>query len=113
MADMINHSAEPNAEISFDTENNCYVTAITDVYAGSPLSVSLGDPTDPTPIFAKYGFLPTGCNTIFCKAIDLETQINELGYEFNQLLFRVTQAKCILQYGTFSYSRYYRITMQT
>eukprot|EP00574_Skeletonema_japonicum_P008660 CAMPEP_0201728364 /NCGR_PEP_ID=MMETSP0593-20130828/15621_1 /ASSEMBLY_ACC=CAM_ASM_000672 /TAXON_ID=267983 /ORGANISM="Skeletonema japonicum, Strain CCMP2506" /LENGTH=392 /DNA_ID=CAMNT_0048220437 /DNA_START=324 /DNA_END=1502 /DNA_ORIENTATION=+ len=88
MADMINHSAEPNSEISFDTENNCYVTAITDVYAGSPLSVSLGDPTDPTPIFAKYGFLPTGCNTIFCKAIHLETQINELGYEFNQLLFQ-------------------------
>ena len=88
MADMINHSAEPNAEISFDTENNCYVTAIADVYAGSSLSVSLGDPTDPTPIFAKYGFLPTGCNTIFCKAIHLETQINELGYEFNQLLFQ-------------------------
>lgn len=88
MADMINHSSEPNAEISFDTENNCYVTTIADIYAGSPLSVSLGDPTDPTPLFAKYGFLPTGCNTIFCKAIHLEPQINELGYEFNQLLFQ-------------------------
>lgn len=88
MADMLNHSAEPNAEISFDAENNCYVTAIADVYAGSLLSISLGDPTDPTPIFAKYGFLPTGCNTIFCKAIHLEPQINELGYEFNELLFQ-------------------------
>ena len=88
MADMINHSAEPNAEISFDAENNCYVMAIDDVYAGSPLSISLGDPTDPTPIFAKYGFLPTGCNTIFCKAIHLEPQIKKLGYEFNELLFQ-------------------------
>lgn len=55
--------------------------------AGSALTVSLGDPTDPTALFAKYGFLPTDCSTIFCKAIHLESQIYELGYEFRDLLF--------------------------
>jgi hypothetical protein len=87
MADMLNHSAEPNVEISFDADNNCYVTTITDVYANSELTVSYGDPTNPTPLFAKYGFLPTDCSTIFCKAIHLEQQIQDLGYEYNELLF--------------------------
>ena len=40
MADMLNHSAEPNVEISFDADNNCYVTTITDIYANSELTVS-------------------------------------------------------------------------
>lgn len=87
MADVLNHSAEPNVEISFDADNNCYVTTITDIYANSELTVSYGDPTNPTPLFAKYGFLPNDCSTIFCKAIHLEQQIQDLGYEYNELLF--------------------------
>lgn len=88
MADMLNHAAEPNCEISFDYEGNCQVTALYDIPAGSPLTISLGDPTNPTPIFAQYGFLPQDCATIFCKAMHLEKQINELGYEFSELLFQ-------------------------
>ncbi|KAL3908868.1 MAG: hypothetical protein SGARI_002872 [Bacillariaceae sp.] len=88
MADMLNHAAEPNCQINFDQSGNCQVTALYDIPAGSPLTVSLGDPTNPTPIFAQYGFLPSDCATIFCKAIHLEKQIRELGYEFNELLFQ-------------------------
>jgi len=38
-------------------------------------------------LFAKFGFLPSDCTTIFCKAIHLESQIKDLGYDFKDLLF--------------------------
>mmetsp|Transcript_13692 Transcript_13692/g.33140 ORF Transcript_13692/g.33140 Transcript_13692/m.33140 type:complete len:460 (-) Transcript_13692:190-1569(-) len=88
MADMLNHAAEPNCEISVDYEGNVNVVALYDVPAGSALTISLGDPTNPTPIFAQYGFLPQDCATIFCKAMHLEAGIRDLGYEFGELLFQ-------------------------
>eukprot|EP00579_Thalassiosira_antarctica_P008193 CAMPEP_0201900956 /NCGR_PEP_ID=MMETSP0902-20130614/53370_1 /ASSEMBLY_ACC=CAM_ASM_000551 /TAXON_ID=420261 /ORGANISM="Thalassiosira antarctica, Strain CCMP982" /LENGTH=426 /DNA_ID=CAMNT_0048434771 /DNA_START=168 /DNA_END=1448 /DNA_ORIENTATION=- len=87
MADMINHSSEPNCKIGVDYEGNVNVIASCDISPGSPLTMSLGDPTNPTPIFAQYGFLPRDCATIFCKAMHLEKRIQELGYGFSELLF--------------------------
>lgn len=78
----LNHAAEPNCEIQFDPQGNCYVTSLYDIAPGSPLTVSYGDPTNPTPLFAKFGFLPMDCATVFCKAVHLESQIAELGYEY-------------------------------
>ena len=49
MADMLNHAAEPNCEINVDYEGNVNVVALYDIPAGSPLTVSYGDPTNPTP----------------------------------------------------------------
>lgn len=89
MADMFNHASNPNVDVSFDNEGNCVVNTIADVQAGSPLTICLGDPTNPTPIFAKYGFLYDDCRTIFCKAMHLKPQIDELGYDFKDLLFQV------------------------
>mmetsp|Transcript_8903 Transcript_8903/g.20696 ORF Transcript_8903/g.20696 Transcript_8903/m.20696 type:complete len:505 (-) Transcript_8903:59-1573(-) len=86
MVDMINHSSEPNVDISFDDDGNCLVTTLYDIPAGSALTISLGDPTNPTPIFAQYGFLPLDCTTIFCKAVHLDKQIKELGYDYRDLL---------------------------
>lgn len=71
-----------------DPQGNFIVNAVENIRAGSPLTISLGDPTNPTPLFAKYGFLMQDCPTIFCKAIHLEDQIKELGYEFQELLFQ-------------------------
>ena len=88
MADMINHSSQHNCEITVDYEGNVNVVALYDLDAGSPLTISLGDPTNPTPIFAQYGFLPRDCPTIFCKAMHLEKRIHELGYDFSELLFQ-------------------------
>lgn len=82
----LNHSSEPNVEISFDDQGNCAVYALYDIQPGTPLTISLGDPTNPTALFAKYGFLSNDCQTIFCKAVHPETQINELGYDFRDLL---------------------------
>ena len=39
-------------------------------------------------VFAQYGFLPSDCATIFCKAMHLDPQIKELGYEFQELLIQ-------------------------
>lgn len=47
MVDMINHSSEPNVDISFDDDGNCLVTTLYDIPAGSALTISLGDPTNP------------------------------------------------------------------
>lgn len=88
LADMLNHSAQPNSEVTFDQMGNCQVTAMYDIGPGEPLTISLGDPTNPTPIFAQYGFLPADCATIFCKAMHLDPQIKDLGYDFKDLLIQ-------------------------
>eukprot|EP00526_Cylindrotheca_closterium_P009372 CAMPEP_0113629762 /NCGR_PEP_ID=MMETSP0017_2-20120614/15456_1 /TAXON_ID=2856 /ORGANISM="Cylindrotheca closterium" /LENGTH=434 /DNA_ID=CAMNT_0000540185 /DNA_START=48 /DNA_END=1352 /DNA_ORIENTATION=+ /assembly_acc=CAM_ASM_000147 len=87
MADMFNHGTETEAEISYDETGNCYVYASKNVPAGSPLRISLGDPTDPSKLFATYGFLDESSPTVFCKAVHLENEMEELGYKKSDLLF--------------------------
>jgi len=89
MGDMFNHATYPNVDVTYDDEGNCIVYAIDNIPAGSPLTISLGDPSNPTPIFAKYGFLYDDSATVFCKALHLQPQIEELGYDFKDLLFQV------------------------
>eukprot|EP00578_Thalassiosira_sp_NH16_P019338 CAMPEP_0181102076 /NCGR_PEP_ID=MMETSP1071-20121207/14114_1 /TAXON_ID=35127 /ORGANISM="Thalassiosira sp., Strain NH16" /LENGTH=388 /DNA_ID=CAMNT_0023185009 /DNA_START=242 /DNA_END=1408 /DNA_ORIENTATION=- len=88
MIDMFNHGAQTEVEISYDaTTGDCYAYSTVDVAAGSPLRVSYGDPTDPTPLFATYGFLDESSPSIFCKLMDRLTEMEELGYGFSDLLF--------------------------
>ena len=47
---MLNHSAEPNCEITFDDYGNCEVTTMYNIQPGTPLTISYGDPTNPTPV---------------------------------------------------------------
>jgi hypothetical protein len=88
IVDMINHGSQANCDIQVDNEGNFNVMAVYDIPPGSPLTISLGDPTNPTPLFAQYGFLPNDCATIFCKAMHLNDQIEELGYDFKDLLIQ-------------------------
>lgn len=90
VADMFNHGIHANVEVTYDDDGNAVATALTDIPAGSPLTISLGDPTNPTPLFAKYGFLYDDCPTIFCKAMHLQPEIETLGYNFRDLLFETT-----------------------
>jgi hypothetical protein len=87
MADMFNHGAETDVQITFDEQGNCMVYAARDVPAGSPLRMSLGDPTNPTPLFATYGFLDESSPATFCKLMDKRQEMTELGYDFSNLLF--------------------------
>jgi hypothetical protein len=87
LADMFNHGAETEVEISVDGNGDCYAYASVDIPAGSPLRVSYGDPTDPTPIFAKYGFLDESSPGTFCKLMSMRSEMEALGYTFANLLF--------------------------
>lgn len=87
MADYFNHGAETEAEIKFDNQGNCLVSATRDVPAGSPLRISLGEPKDPSPLFAKYGFLDETSPATYCKLLHLKEEMQKLRYEFKDLLF--------------------------
>jgi hypothetical protein len=87
MADMFNHGTETEVDITYDEEGNCMAYTSRDVPAGSPLRISLGDPTNPSPLFATYGFLDESSPATFCKVMHLEEEMIELGYTFSNLLF--------------------------
>jgi hypothetical protein len=87
MADYFNHGAETEVDISYDEGGNCVVYASRDVPAGSPLRMSLGDPTNPSPLFATYGFLDESSPATFCKVMHLREEMQQLGYDFSNLLF--------------------------
>ncbi|KAL7547212.1 hypothetical protein ACHAWF_010530 [Thalassiosira exigua] len=87
MADMFNHQCNPSIEISYDANGDCYAYSTTDIPAGSPLCVSYGDPTDPTPLFANFGFLDESSPGTFCKLMNMLKEMEELGYSFADLLF--------------------------
>jgi hypothetical protein len=87
MADMFNHGAESDVDISFDEEGNCNVYTSQNVGAGYPLRTCLGDPTNPSPLFATYGFLDESSSATFCKTMHLMDEMQELGYTFSNLLF--------------------------
>ncbi|CAJ1963817.1 unnamed protein product [Cylindrotheca closterium] len=87
MADFFNHGAETEVDISYDADGNCMVYSSRDVPAGSPLRVSLGDPTNPSPLFATYGFLDESSTATFCKLMHMMDEMQQLGYSFSDLLF--------------------------
>ncbi|KAL7473307.1 hypothetical protein ACHAXS_013771 [Conticribra weissflogii] len=87
MADMLNHGTETEVEVSYDENGDCYVYTTTDVPAGSPLRMSYGDPTNPSPLFATYGFLDESSPGTFCKLMHMRTEMDVLGYTFADLLF--------------------------
>lgn len=87
MADMFNHGTETEVELSYDDNGDCYAYASRDVPSGSPLRISYGDPTDPTPLFAKYGFLDESSPGTFCKLMKMREEMEALGYTYTNMLF--------------------------
>ena len=85
----MNHATEPDAALSFDEEGNCNVYATQDIPAGSPLSMSYGDPTNPSKLFAMYGFLDETSPATFCKITNItpNQELLDLGYDFSRMLF--------------------------
>ncbi|KAL7541012.1 hypothetical protein ACHAXR_010555 [Thalassiosira sp. AJA248-18] len=87
MVDMFNHSTDTEVEISYDENGDCYAYASIDIPAGSPLRIHYSDPTDPTPLFAKYGFLDESSPGTFCKLMHTRKEMEALGYTYANLLF--------------------------
>lgn len=94
LVDYLNHGSDPEAEVSFDEDGNCMVYAIQDIPAGSPIRISYGDPRDPSPLFARYGFLDKTAPASFCKLIDMQKEMDELGLSFVDLLFYKDTGDC-------------------
>jgi len=85
MADMFNHGTTQNeAVIHYDEDGNCCVCTTMDVPAGSALRISYtnGDNTNPSFLFARYGFIDQETPATFCKImIDKPSQeIFAMGY---------------------------------
>lgn len=93
MVDMLNHGGiYANVQVSYDDSsaaNDCYVYTTSDVPAGSPLRMCYGEPTNPSKLFATYGFIDDTAPASFCKImIDKpSTQLKEMGYDFSTMLF--------------------------
>ena len=89
MADMFNHGAETEAQLYYDEEGNCSVYTTTNVPAGSPLRVSYGDPTNPSFLFARYGFLDESSQATFCKIMipKPSQKLIDMGYDYSRMLF--------------------------
>ena len=86
-----NHdSAGPEIQIQFDDYGNCYAMSTRDLAAGSPLRISYtSDPTNPSFLFARYGFVDESASATFCKIMisNPRQQLVDMGYAHNRMLF--------------------------
>lgn len=89
LADMFNHETETDVEISFDEDGNCYAYTTKDVQGGSPLHISYGCSTNPSHLFATYGFLDESAPATFCKIMNIEStkELRDIGLDFSRMLF--------------------------
>ncbi|KAL7452227.1 hypothetical protein ACHAWC_005815 [Mediolabrus comicus] len=89
MADMFNHGTDTEVEIYFDEQGNGMAYTTTDVPANSPLRISYGCPTNPSFLFARYGFMDDSSPATFCKMMDIpKTPENvDMGMDFAKMLF--------------------------
>ena len=89
MADMFNHGTYPELEIGYDEYGNLHAQTNQDVPAGSPLRISYGDPTNPSYLFARYGFVDDSSPATFCKIMipHVNDQLRDIGYAHNRMLF--------------------------
>jgi len=89
MADMFNHGTETEVQTLYDEEGNLSVYTTRDVPAGSPLRLSYGDPTNPSFLFARYGFLDESSPATFCKIMipRPEQKLIDMGYSHSKMLF--------------------------
>ena len=87
---MFNHGSDyTEIEPSYDEEGNYYAYTSYDVPAGSPLRIQYADPTNPSFLFARYGFLEEDTPATFCKLIPahINKDMESLGYAENRMLF--------------------------
>ncbi|CAJ1945965.1 unnamed protein product [Cylindrotheca closterium] len=89
LADFFNHHGSEDVSISYDDNGNCYAYSTRDVPAGQPLRICYGDPTNPSNLLARYGFLDESSPATFCKFTiknPSQEHIN-MGYDESRMLF--------------------------
>lgn len=91
MVDYFNHGGtETDVYISYDEEGNCYAYTTQDVPAGQPLRICYGDPTNPSLLLARYGFLDESSPGTFCKWFTEEasSEMSNMGYPSRMLFYQ-------------------------
>lgn len=88
-ADMFNHAATPEVEVYFDDDGNCMAYTLVDVPANSPLRICYSDPTNPSFLFARYGFMDETSPAGFCKIMDIPKLPDniDVGLDESKMLF--------------------------
>lgn len=83
LADYVNHGTYPNAAFHVDEQGNFLLYAIQQIEPGTPITVSYGAPTNPSQLFAIYGFLDDSSPATFCKITHIQPndELRNLGYE--------------------------------
>lgn len=89
LIDCCNHAAVPNVELSYDGDGNACLTSIVEIPAGSQLFVNYGDATNPSQLFARYGFLDESASATFCKYMIAKPTPQQvaMGYDPTLMLF--------------------------
>lgn len=89
MADMLNHGTDTEVETSFDEQGNYYGYSKYDIPAGYPLRISYGDHTNPSRLFARYGFMDRSSPATFCKIMinRPSKELVNMGYDHSKMLF--------------------------
>lgn len=89
MVDMFNHGTDTEIAISYDDDGNCIAYTTKEVPAGSPLRISYGDPTNPSRLFATYGFLDETSPATFCKMMNIQPtpESVDIGNDHSRMLF--------------------------
>ena len=89
LGDYFDHSADAEVAMNFDGEGNCVAYTTMDVRSGSPLRISYCDSTNPSYIFARYGFLDESSPATFCKIMipNVSSELVNMGYDFSRMLF--------------------------
>lgn len=89
VADMFNHATNAEVDLSYDEYGNLYAYSNQPVPAGSPLRINYGHATNPSYLFARYGFVDESCPFMFCKIMipHVNTQLQDLGYSHDRMLF--------------------------
>jgi len=89
MADYFNHGTDHEIWLTYDDAGNCYAQSTMDVPANSPLRMCYGDPTNPSFLLSRYGFLDESSPATFCKIIPpyISDEMKNLGYAENRMLF--------------------------
>lgn len=89
MVDYLNHGGvNSNAYVTYDEVGNAYVYTTCDIPAGDAIQICYGDPTNPSALLARYGFLDESSDATYCKYIitNPSYQVYDLGYP-NAMLF--------------------------
>ena len=89
LADMFNHGTEYEVDITYDDAGNLYAMTNQDVPAGAPLRMQYADPTNPSHLLARYGFLDKTSPATFCKIMinNPSPELINMGYDHSRMLF--------------------------